>query len=96
MVALQRRALYGGSYLVRVSLAQTAMWVRGLGLGDQARLTDGRPLSADEIAGWSVRSETGFGGMTHLRPPVTMSGTPARWRRGVVPLGTDAAEWGAR
>jgi crotonobetainyl-CoA:carnitine CoA-transferase CaiB-like acyl-CoA transferase len=96
MVALQRRALYGGSYLVRVSLAQTAMWVRGLGLADEARLTNGQALGADEIAGWSARSQTGFGGMTHLRPPVTMSATPAQWRRGVVPLGTDAAEWVAR
>jgi crotonobetainyl-CoA:carnitine CoA-transferase CaiB-like acyl-CoA transferase len=95
MVALQRRALYGGSYLVRVSLAQTAVWIRGLGLADETRLTGGRALSAEEIAGWSIRSETGFGGMTHLRPPVTMSATPARWRRGVVPLGTDAAEWTA-
>jgi len=93
MVALQRRALYGGSYLVRVSLAQTAMWIRGLGLADESRLTSGRALSAEEIAGWSIRSETGFGGMTHLRPPVTMSATPVRWRRGVVPLGTDVAEW---
>jgi len=96
MVALQRRALYGGSYLVRVSLAQTAMWVRGLGLADESRLTSGRALSAEEISSWSIRSETGFGGMTHLRPPVTMSATPARWRRGVVPLGTDAAEWPSR
>lgn len=93
MLALQRRALYGGSYLVRVSLAQTAVWIRGLGLADATRLTGGRALSAEEIAGWSIRSETGFGGMTHLRPPVTMSATPARWRRGVVPLGTDAAAW---
>src|SRR5262249_49687658 len=79
MVALQRRALYGGSYLVRVSLAQTGVWVRGLGLADETRLTGARALSADEIAGWSIRSETGFGGLTHLRPPVTMSATPARW-----------------
>jgi crotonobetainyl-CoA:carnitine CoA-transferase CaiB-like acyl-CoA transferase len=93
MLALQRRALWGGSYLVRVSLAQTAVWIRGLGLADAARLGAVRALSAAEIAGWSVRSQTGFGGMTHLRPPVSMSATPARWRRGVVPLGTDAAVW---
>ncbi len=28
LIALQRRALYGGSYLVRVSLCQTGMWVQ--------------------------------------------------------------------
>ena len=31
LIALQRRARYGGSYLVRVSLCQTGMWVRRLG-----------------------------------------------------------------
>ncbi len=94
MVALRRRALYGGSYLVRVSLAQTAMWIRGLGLADEARLDQARALDAAEIAGFSIRSEdTGFGPMTHLRPPVTLSATPARWVRGVRQLGSDKAEW---
>lgn len=93
LIALRRRALYGGSYLVRVSLAQTAMWIRSLGLAGEERLTQARALSDGEIASWSMRSETGFGAMTHLRPPVTLSATPSRWRRGVVPLGTDAAVW---
>ncbi|HEX4301312.1 MAG TPA: CoA transferase [Rhizomicrobium sp.] len=93
LVALRRRALYGGSYLVRVSLAQTAMWIRGLGLADAARLDAVRALSGDEIASFSIASETGFGPMTHLRPPVAMSATPARWARGVVPLGTDKPVW---
>jgi crotonobetainyl-CoA:carnitine CoA-transferase CaiB-like acyl-CoA transferase len=93
MVALERRARYGGSYLVRVSLVQTATWLRTMGLAGEERLTAARALSGAEIAGWSIRSETGFGPLTHLRPPVTMSATPARWRRGVVPLGADAAVW---
>ena len=93
LVALQRRALYGGSYLVRVSLAQTATWIRGLGLAGEERLTQARALGADEITAFSIHSETGFGPMTHLRPPVTLSATPARWTRGVVPLGTDKAAW---
>ncbi len=91
MLALQRRALYGGSYLVRASLVQTAAWLRGLGLADAGRLTDGRAFGADEIAAWSLHSRTGFGAMTHLRPPLAMTATPPRWTRGVVPLGTDAA-----
>ena len=94
LVALQRRALYGGSYLVRVSLAQTAMWIRGLGLGrrdaaDERASAESRRM----IARLVDHGETGFGAMTHLRPPVRMSATPARWTRGVVPLGTDAAVW---
>jgi crotonobetainyl-CoA:carnitine CoA-transferase CaiB-like acyl-CoA transferase len=93
LIALQRRALYGGSYLVRVSLAQTAMWIRGLGLAGAERLTETRALSGEEIASFSLHSETGFGPMTHLRPPVRLSATPARWTRGVVPLGADEAVW---
>ena len=96
LVALQFRALYGGSYLVRVSLAQTAVWLRGLGLAGEDRLTNSKALSEEEIKSFSIHSETGFGGMTHLRPPVQMSATPARWRRGVVPLGTNEPVWPAR
>ncbi len=95
MVALQRRALYGGSYLVRVSLAQTAAWIRRMGVAPEARLEQVRPLDAGEIAAWSLKRDTGFGPMTYLRPPVTMSATPAVWRRPVVPLGTDLPEWSA-
>jgi crotonobetainyl-CoA:carnitine CoA-transferase CaiB-like acyl-CoA transferase len=96
MVALQRRALYGGSYLVRVSLARTAMWLRSLGLAGEERLTTAKALEENEIASYSLHSETGFGGMTHLRPPVEMSATPARWKRGVVPLGSDPPVWPSR
>jgi crotonobetainyl-CoA:carnitine CoA-transferase CaiB-like acyl-CoA transferase len=93
LIALQRRALYGGSYLVRVSLAQTAMWIRNFGLAAYERLENARPLGEDEIKAFSIRSETGFGGMTHLRPPVRMSATPAHWVRSVVPLGTNPPVW---
>jgi hypothetical protein len=96
LVALQRRALYGGSYLVRVSLARTAMWLRSFGLAGEERLSGARALEEDEIRSYSIRSETGFGAMTHLRPPVEMSATPARWKRGVVPLGTDPPVWPPR
>jgi crotonobetainyl-CoA:carnitine CoA-transferase CaiB-like acyl-CoA transferase len=92
MIALQRRALYGGSYLVRVSLAQTGVWIRGLGVAD-AKVT---PLAPDEIAAFRIRSEdTGFGPMAHLRPPAEMSVTPPRWSRGVAQLGTHPPVWPA-
>jgi crotonobetainyl-CoA:carnitine CoA-transferase CaiB-like acyl-CoA transferase len=93
LVALQRRALWGGSYLVRVSLCQTGMWVRGLGIAGDERLAAVQPLSGDEIAGWCVSEDTGWGPMSHLRPAVRMASTPAVWRRPVVQLGTHPAEW---
>jgi crotonobetainyl-CoA:carnitine CoA-transferase CaiB-like acyl-CoA transferase len=93
LVALHRRALWGGSYLVRVSLVQTGVWVRGLGIAGPERLSAVTPFGDAEIAGFTTRSETGFGGMTHLRPAVRMSVTPARWRRPTVPLGTHPPAW---
>jgi crotonobetainyl-CoA:carnitine CoA-transferase CaiB-like acyl-CoA transferase len=93
MVALMRRARYGGSYLVRVSLVQTAMWLRQLGFGPEDRLQTAVPPSEDEIAAWSLRSVTGFGPMTYLRPAVQMSETFPRWTRPVVPLGMHEPVW---
>ncbi len=93
LVALERRARFGGSYLVRASLCQTATWVRGLGYADEARLAEAANPTPEEIARYSMRSDTGFGPLTHLAPAVTLTKTPARWARPVVPLGTDAPAW---
>jgi hypothetical protein len=78
---------------VRVSLAQTAVWLRGLGLAGEDRIANAKALSEDEIGAFSIRSDTGFGAMKHLRPRVLMSVTPPRWKRAVVPLGTNEPEW---
>lgn len=95
LIALQRRALYGGSYLVRVSLCQTATWVRGLGIEGPERLARARPLGGDEVRSFLVESESGWGPMTHLGPAVRMAATPARWARPTVPLGTHEPVWPA-
>ncbi|MEE8399094.1 MAG: CoA transferase [Desulfobacterales bacterium] len=93
LVALKRRALYGGSYLVRVSLSQTGMWLRSLGLAGDEVLDTAEAFADEEIKSFSITSDTGFGPITHLRPPVHLSATPARWKRGVVPLGTHQPVW---
>lgn len=92
LIALRRRAVEGGSWTVRTSLTRTAMWVRSLGT-DADRAARVRSLSAEEIGGWSTRSDTGFGPASHLRFPVTMSETPPGWRLPAVPLGTHEAVW---
>jgi crotonobetainyl-CoA:carnitine CoA-transferase CaiB-like acyl-CoA transferase len=96
MVALLRRAKYGGSYLVRVSLTQTAMWLRSLGLGSEERLEKALLAGIEEIAAYSIKSDTGFGPVTHLRPSVRMSETQPSWLRPLVPLGTNQPVWPAR
>ncbi len=93
LIALDRRARFGGSYSVRVSLSQTLMWLRGLGIAGPERVTAVQPHTPEEIAGWQVDIQSGFGPMRHLRPPVTLSETPTRWIRPVVPLGTHDPVW---
>ena len=93
LVALHRRALYGGSYMVRVSLSQTGVWVRGLGIAGSERLADNVPLEGDEIRDYVVKIDTGYGPMSHLRPAVRMSATPPQWKRPTRPLGSDPAAW---
>ena len=93
LIALHRRALYGGSYLVRVSLCQTGVWVRGLAIEPPERLDRVVPLSGDEIRSFTIDSQSGWGPMSHLGPAVRLSATPARWTRPVVPLGTHEPVW---
>jgi crotonobetainyl-CoA:carnitine CoA-transferase CaiB-like acyl-CoA transferase len=93
LVALHRRALYGGSYMVRVSLSQTGVWVRGLGIAGPERVAANVPLEGDEIGGYVMKSDSGYGPMSHLRPAVRMSATPPRWMRPTRPLGSDPAAW---
>jgi crotonobetainyl-CoA:carnitine CoA-transferase CaiB-like acyl-CoA transferase len=93
LIALQRRALYGGSYLVRVSLCQTGMWVRSLGIAGEDRVEGAQPLAGDEIRSFLTSSNGGYGPMSHLRPAVRLSATPAQWKRPVVKLGTHPPQW---
>jgi hypothetical protein len=53
-------------------------------------------LEGDEVRGFIIESSGGYGPMSHLRPAVRLSRTPARWKRPVVKLGTHPAAWPAR
>lgn len=90
MVALHRRAREGGSYLVRVSLAQTGRWIDNLGRVDGRSIPD---LSLEDVADLLQTTDTPFGKMRHIAPPARLSATPARWDRPSVPLGTHRPEW---
>jgi len=94
MAALARRARDGGSYMVRLSLAQTAHWLRSLGRveGDD----DPRQLPDPDMASISdltIETDTPWGKLTHLAPHLEMSETPPHWRRPTVPLGTHDPVW---
>lgn len=97
MVALARRVREGGSWLVRISLAQTGRWLVGRGQVPEPELGDvPREFSDAEIERWSVTSETPMGRLQHLAPVAQLSATPARWARPAVPLGYHAPAWPAR
>lgn len=90
MTALARRATEGGSWHVRVSLAQTGQWLRGLGRIDGIKAHD--PELAD-VADRIEESASGFGKLTAVRDSAEMSETPPRWERPSVPLGTHKPVW---
>jgi crotonobetainyl-CoA:carnitine CoA-transferase CaiB-like acyl-CoA transferase len=92
LVALARRAREGGSYLVRVSLAQTGWWVDGLGRADGRRTRD---LTLDDVQDLVAEIDSAFGRVRHVVPGVQLSETPASWSRPPVPLGSDEPVWSA-
>jgi crotonobetainyl-CoA:carnitine CoA-transferase CaiB-like acyl-CoA transferase len=97
MVALARRARGGGSWLVRISLAQTGRWLVGLGEVPGAALKDvPKEFSADELDLWSIETDTPVGRLRHLGPTVQLSETPPYWARPSVPLGHHEPVWPAR
>src|SRR5579863_306031 len=97
MVALARRAREGGSWLVRISLAQTGRWLVGRGEVPEAELKDvPKEFTPEELARWSIASDTPVGRLTHLKPTVQMSETPPHWARPSVPLGYNEPAWPAR
>ncbi|HUM17100.1 MAG TPA: CoA transferase [Candidatus Nitrosotalea sp.] len=92
LIALARRGREGGSYLVRVSLAQTGRWVDGLGRVD-GRSTPDQTL--ETVQDLLADMDTSFGHLRHVVPAARLSETPAFWARPVVPLGTHPPLWPA-
>ena len=96
MVALARRAREGGSWLVRISLAQVGHWLVNLGEVPASALAAVPPdFAAPELRAWSMETETPAGRLRHLRPVVKLSETPPGWARPSVPLGYHPAAWPA-
>lgn len=93
MLALKRQREEGGSWLVRVSLAQTGAWLAKLG-----RIENGLSCpdpKREDVADLLETSESGFGPMTAVRHSARLSATPARWDRPSVPLGAHEPRWPA-
>jgi hypothetical protein len=90
LMALARRAREGGSYLVRVSLAQTGWWVDSLGRVDGTATPDQTLADVDDLL---TECDSPFGRLRHVVPPARLSETPCAWARPSVPTGTHAPTW---
>jgi crotonobetainyl-CoA:carnitine CoA-transferase CaiB-like acyl-CoA transferase len=96
MVALARRAREGGSWLVRLSLAQTGRWIDGLGrhgtLAEAKKVHDPKPGDVRDL---TMETDSPFGHLLHLKPPIALSETPMAWTRPPAPLDAHKPAWPA-
>jgi crotonobetainyl-CoA:carnitine CoA-transferase CaiB-like acyl-CoA transferase len=93
MMAKARQAREGGSWLVRVSLAQTGRWLWNLGhVADGFRTAD---LKADEAGQYLEDMPSGFGPLRATSHSAILSKTPAWWVRPAMPLGSHQPQWPA-
>ena len=97
LTALSRRAREGGSWLVRISLAQTGKWLVDRGQVPENELSDvPTDFTAEEIARWRTTSEVTAGRLDHLGPTLQLSETQPYWARPTVPLGFHEPVWPER
>src|SRR3984957_1606910 len=94
MMARARQSREGGSWHVRVSLAQTGRWLWNLG-----RLPGG--LEAADYDKETVERliedlPSGFGPLQAISHSAALSRTPAFWARPAMPLGSHPPHWPAR
>src|SRR5467141_2786922 len=94
MMAKARQSREGGSWHVRVSLAQTGRWLWNLG-----RVADGfktEDLKADAVRSFVEEVPSGFGPVLSVSHSAVLSKTPAFWARPAMPLGSHPPQWPAR
>ncbi len=94
MMAKARQSREGGSWHVRVSLAQTGRWLWNLG-----RVADGlktQDLKADAVGPFIEEMPSGFGPLQAVSHSAILSKTPACWARPAMPLGSHPPQWPAR
>ena len=97
MLALARRVREGGSWLVRISLAQVGRWLVNQGQISEPEL-EAVPaeFAPEEIEIWSTETEVTAGRLSHLAPTLELSETRPYWLRPTAPLGSHDPMWPSR
>ena len=88
--AVMRQQREGGSWLVRVSLARTALWLRELG-----RVVGGFSAPRADFSGLLEPHASGHGALLSMRHAAIFSHTTARWVRPSMPPGSHPLAWPA-
>ncbi len=86
--ALLRQQSEGGSWHVRVSLAQAGRWLRGLG-----RLTPDLSAPKPKLDDLAQDYPSGFGKLRAMPHAAQFTVTPPRWRRPSMPPGSHPLVW---
>jgi crotonobetainyl-CoA:carnitine CoA-transferase CaiB-like acyl-CoA transferase len=94
MMAKARQAREGGSWHVRLSLAQTGRWLWTLGRIEGAMKKPDLP--AETVQKYMQPMPSGFGELSAVRHAAILSKTPAKWARPAMPLGSHKPEWPGR
>ncbi len=93
MMAKARQSREGGSWHVRVSLAQAGRWLWNLG-----RVADGfktEDLKGEMVTPFIEEIPSGFGPLRSVTHAAVLSKTPAFWARPAMPLGSHPPQWPA-
>jgi CoA transferase family III len=93
MMAKARQSREGGSWHVRISLAQTARWLWNLGRITEALNT--RDFTGEEVTPFIEEAASGFGPLRSVKHSANLSKTPAFWARPAMPLGSHKPQWEA-
>ena len=89
MAALARQMTEGGSWLVEVSLCQTARWVQSGG----DRCDPETATGLGDVESRLASTDSPWGTLAYLEPPEQMEHTPAHWERPPQALGSASPVW---
>lgn len=85
---VHRQQRDGGSWLARVSLAQTGQWLRSLG-----RVEGGLAAKPPARDAWVEHADSGFGRLSGISHSAQLAATPAAWTRPSERPGTSPPRW---